>query len=102
MRKPDFENPDLDIAVGDRVISYDFPDHYRFNMTDRGECYIEGTVHAIEPRAEAGGCDCYVVFADRRVWDGKEEVISPAYVYPPVNGTPQMFSPVNTFGVVKA
>lgn len=69
--------PQLDIAPGERVRSYDF--------AGVEHCYAEGVVEEItEPRE---GCRRYKVRVERRVFDGREIAPDAPHVYPPVNGT---------------
>ena len=79
------------IQIGNRVRSFDFaegPD--RRALTGERACYVEGTVMAIE---EVQGCDRYRIFVDRDVFRGKElDTRVGNEVFPPVNGTPTMFS----------
>ena len=100
MNTPNPKNPDTTITAGDSVKSFDFPDHYRFNVADEvGDCFVQGIVEGVKM---IEGCDRYVIKVYRRVFGGKECDEFEDYVYPPVNGTDQMFSPVPTFGVVKS
>lgn len=79
--------PDLTIAVGDRVRSFDFP-----GSTD---CYVEGTVVAIDARMAV-----YKVRVERRVFEGME-ITDPRtdIVLPPMNGRQGLFG--MTRGVVR-
>jgi len=73
--------PDLTIAVGDYVRSYDFA-----GDTD---CYVEGEVTG---HREYEGCLRYVIVVKARVFGGKPDyLISPYETYPPVNGTRTTF-----------
>lgn len=66
------------IAVGDRVLSYDF-EH-------RDDCYVEGTVEVIE---ELWGCQRYGIRCTYSVHSGDRQVVDPeqSVIHPPVNGT---------------
>ena len=82
------------IAVGDRVLSYDFP--------NRKDCYFTGTVTEItDADAERTGCRHYVIKTDGQVFEGKKvngrisEVVSP-----PVNGVQSWLGGV-TDGVIR-
>lgn len=73
------QEPQLDIAVGDSVRSYDF--------AGTRSCYVEGVVEALTGPME--GCRRYKVRVQRRVFDNQEVAVDPQeeFVYPPLNGT---------------
>ena len=76
----------LEIKVGDKVRSFDFP-HSR-------EYWFEGVVEGFE-RIE--GCDRYKIKIDRQFREGKEVDIHPQrppHIFPPVNGTPRLLGGV--------
>jgi hypothetical protein len=77
------------IVPGDYVRSLDFPGP----IVRRDDCYVEGYVAEI--RTE-DGCPRYVIRVQRRVVEGLEREVAPAWkwVYPPVNGTPHAFGGV--------
>jgi hypothetical protein len=72
--------PDLSLAVGDRVRSYDF--------AGTRDCYVEGLVEAITPPLE--GCARYKIRVERQVLGGVTAPVRAEFVYPPVNGTHTM------------
>lgn len=93
-----------EIAVGDRVRSFDFQS--RDVEGDRA-CYVEGTVERIgEPpfQLDTGHHAVYAIRVERRVFNGWE--VTEGWgavgdrVFPPVNGIPKTFGGV-TDGVVK-
>lgn len=85
------------IEIGDKVQSFDF-EH-------REDCFVEGTVVAELTTGEqwpvkgAGWgvvvfrapCPVYVIQATGRTFGG-EKIDAPEYVFPPVNGTPQLLN----------
>ena len=77
------------INVGDKVRSFDF-EASKGKLEGPRACYVEGTVKDI---VEIEGCDRYKIQIEKRMFGGKLDEISaePEFVYPPVNGTPQMF-----------
>lgn len=82
----------LDIKVGDKVRSYDFPDSPRRELS-----YVIGTVTAISP-------SCYTIAVSEGYWNGKFDRPYKAgerIATPPINGRPLMFgvSRTHTDGV---
>jgi hypothetical protein len=73
-----------DIAVGERVRSYDF--------SGVRTCYAEGVVEGITEPME--GCPRYMLRVEQYIWDGQSVPFEDPYVYPPVNGTPSTFGGV--------
>lgn len=83
--------------VGDKVRSYDFPSLCELEAA--ADCYIEGTIEGFE-RLE--GCMRYKIKVEKKVFAGEVITDDPRkYVYPPVNGTKQMFSKLPTMVVQK-
>jgi hypothetical protein len=83
----------MEIQVGNRVRSFDFADGPDGRALE-GEraCYVEGTVMDIV-EATDGGYDRYRILVDRDVFGGKElDNRVGNEVFPPVNGTPTLFS----------
>ena len=81
----------MEIQIGNRVRSFDFADGPEGRaVTGERACYVEGTVIDVE---EVEGCSRYRIWVDRDVFQGKElETRVDTYVFPPVNGTPTLFS----------
>ena len=77
------------IEMGDKVRSYDFP--------GRRDCYVEGRVEAITNKFPGGGdagCLRYRILVEKVVIEGgvrEKDFLIGDYVFPPVNGTPNMF-----------
>ena len=71
------------IEKGDRVRSFDFENN--------DDCFVDGRVVNVE---FVEGCIRYVIAVERCIFDGGEmsEEHTPDFIYPPVNGTPTMFS----------
>jgi hypothetical protein len=76
--------PQVDIAPGERVRSYDFG--------GIRTCYAEGIVEVITEPME--GCRRYKLRVETCVFDGQSVALEEPYVYPPVNGTPTTFGGV--------
>lgn len=81
--------PQTDIALGERVRSYDFAGNF--------DCYAEGVVESTTERME--GCERYSIRVDRRVFGGKVVDAEATHVFPPLNGTPTMMGKVTNFVV---
>lgn len=91
---------DKDIQPGERVRSYDFPDHAE-TLSGKQACYMEGVVQSVGEFDKFPDCDRYKILVERRVFRGKTvKLDAPLVVYPPVNGTPSTFGGV-THGVVR-
>lgn len=83
---------EIDINVGDRVRSHDFPDRYWDDGEDP-QCYAEGIVEEItDPKTHARFRDCprYVIRVERHIFQGKV-VEHDELIYPPVNNVPKLF-----------
>jgi hypothetical protein len=78
------------ILIGDRVRSFDFEN----NET----CFMDGKVISIEYK---DGCDRYVISVDFCCFDSEEHYDYPDFIYPPVNGTKQLFSLIGFTHLVK-
>ena len=108
---PTLDDPRLDVRVGDRVQSFDFPATWNFRPTAweglgaydaltehatglcvRGPhaCFREGVIVEITDDGH------YRIAVDARVWEGVREDAE-GEVFPPVNGRPTLRS--RTFGV---
>jgi hypothetical protein len=87
----------MNVNVGDRVRSFDFPSQYR-ELEGPDACYVEGTVRSIDPPAFQGH---YEVVVEVFVFKGKRERVEDGerFVYPPINGRPQLFRRGETNGV---
>jgi len=81
----------MTIQVGSRVRSFDFADGpCGRSLEGERACYVEGSVLAIE---EVQGCNRYRILVDRDVFGGEESNRRVGdEVFPPVNGTPSLFS----------
>ncbi len=84
------------IQVGDKVRSFDFAETFddgtqiRRELEGKMACYVEGIVTAINKDMSYHR---YEIVVNRDVFGGKEsERRVGNVVYPPVNGTPGMFS----------
>jgi hypothetical protein len=84
-----------EIAVGDRVRSFDFAwpgEDWGRDLEGERASYVEGVV--IEIGVEIEGCPRYKIEVDRDVFGGEERDYANfrgrvgQFVYPPVNGTP--------------
>lgn len=75
----------MEISIGSKVRSFDF--HYMRDLEGPRSCYMEGQVVGFE---EVEGCTRYKIEVNRCVGAGKERDNYPAFIYPPVNGTPTM------------
>ena len=84
------------IKVGDRVRSFDFTGHPGARALEgESACFVEGVVRNItNPAIDTMFRDCahYEIRVDRRVFGGVETEVVGGLVYPPVNGTPSLFS----------
>nr|BDD45964.1 hypothetical protein 10 [bacterium] len=80
-----------EIQVGDRVRSFDFAEgSYGRDLAGPRASYIEGEVEAVDATAPSGWT-AYKVRVERQVAGGEEiDALVGEYVYPPVNGTPQL------------
>ncbi len=88
------------IPIGSRVRSFDFAPH---NRETEGEhaCFVEGVVTGI--KKTEGFCDRFVIKVERRVFAGEESTDLGWEAFPPVNGTPSLFSgPTNGVEVINA
>ena len=89
----------MEITIGSKVRSFDFAETFEDGTQIRRElegemaCYVEGLVTAIN---EERGYNRYEIVVTRDVFGGEEtERRVGNFVYPPVNGTPGMFSVCN-------
>jgi hypothetical protein len=80
------------IEVGNRVRSFDFEDR---GLTGERACYVEGTVVEIGNFPEFPDCPRYKIQVERHVFGGEELAEHEDFVFPPVNGTPRLFSRSN-------
>ena len=87
----------MEINVGDKVRSFDFPSVHR-DLEGHDACFVEGVVVGItdpDNHSEFGiprDCPRYKVVVSRQVWQGRDVTPSAREVFPPVNGTPGLFS----------
>jgi len=86
----------MEIVVGSRVRSFDFAETFEDGTQIRRElegeraCYVEGVVTAIN---EEMSYNRYEIVVTRDIFGGEESDHRVGnVVYPPVNGTPGMFS----------
>lgn len=86
----------MEITIGSKVRSFDFAETFEDGTQIRRElegemaCYVEGVVTAID---EELGYSRYEIVVARDVFGGEESDRRVGnVVYPPVNGTPGMFS----------
>ena len=77
----------MNITIGTKVRSFDFEGH---ELEGKRACYVEGIVTGI--KKSEGFCDRYIIAVDRQVFAGKEIEPRMTEVFPPINGTPSLFS----------
>lgn len=78
----------MEVPVGARVRSYDFPgNHLDDGLFFVSDCYVVGTVAGITAD-RIDGCRRYIIEIDCRVWEGCTSSMSALRAFPPVNGTP--------------
>jgi len=86
-----------EIAVGDRVRSFDFPANTH-GLYFRPDCYIVGVVRSVDFLGDSGLLR-YSIKVEQRIIAGEPTDITSSHVYPPINGTPTITG--RTDGVVR-
>ena len=92
------------LNISTYVRTFDFPDiagnqFCGLDLDGERACYAEGTIEAIGDDI-VEGCPRYRIRVDRIIFGGEVSHPSPPhFLYPPLNGTPNLLRPYPTFGV---